>query len=295
MPGVPKTNREGAATRGARTVEFDRRRSERLLLTVPILVEGLDSHGGKFSENARTLLINRHGAWIQLKRPISVGSTLHITTLVGKRSADFRVIGPTRPPSDAGGEWGVECLAENSNIWGITFPPSPKGQAFCSALLECHHCHTVGLAHLSVVEHDVLRNSGLLTRECQKCGQATSWSLAERTAGTIVPDNEIDSALRDVLEAPPPSGNRRLYPRVALKLPIRVRSYYGIEEIARTENVSKGGFCFISDKSYQVKEVVLVTCPYERGAENIEMRGQVVRFSDLAGTGHKVYGICYQR
>jgi Tfp pilus assembly protein PilZ len=82
---------------------------------------------------------------------------------------------------------------------------------------------------------------------------------------------------------------------VALQLPIRVRNYYGTEELARSENVSRGGICFVTEKTYEVGEILLITCPYEKAGDNIEMRGRVVRHQELQGTSRKVYGICYER
>jgi len=273
----------------------DRRRSERLLLTVPILVEGLDPKGQRFSENTRTLVINRQGARIQLKHPVTPGSMLEITTLVGRRRANFRVVGPTKPLSAEGGEWGVECLEEKDNIWGIAFPPPERDEALCSALLECRQCHDVSLTHLSLVEHDVLTTSGLLTRLCKKCGRATSWGYTEQVVGMPVPGQEAGPSITEILEPPRPTENRRVHTRVALKLPIRVRSYYGVEEFAKSENVSKGGLCFISDRTYETGEILLVTCPYEPGGQNIEVRAQVVRCREMKGTGRKIYGVRYEK
>ena len=67
------------------------------------------------------------------------------------------------------------------------------------------------------------------------------------------------------------------------------------KNITRTENVSSGGVCFVTDKTYEVGEVILITCPFETGGHNIEVRGQVVRCRPMQGTGSKIYGICYER
>ena len=93
----------------------------------------------------------------------------------------------------------------------------------------------------------------------------------------------------------PAAANHRAHNRVALQLPIRVRSFYGTEEFTRTENVSRGGLCFITDRNYEVGEVILVTCPFEKSGHNIEVRGQVVRRREMQGTGRKIYGVSYER
>ena len=295
MSQAPEGSRAPVTTARASLREVERRRSERLLITVPIRVEGVDRDGEKFSEETRTLVINRQGARIYLKRRVAAGALLLITNTVARRSAKFRVVGPTQPRSGEVGEWGVECQESNCDIWGIGFPPPSSMAGDCMALLECRRCHAVKLSHLSMVEHEVLGTSGLLVKECEACGRSTSWSYREPSipfpgddAGAPLPSSEGRAD-------EPAAANHRFHNRVALQLPIRVRSFYGTEEFTRSENVSRGGLCFITDRNYEVGEVILVTCPYEKSGHNIEVRGQVVRRSEMQGTGRKIYGISYQR
>lgn len=272
--------------------EPNRRRSERLLITVPIRVEGSNPRGEKFSESTRTLIINRHGARIQLKHPVAPGSVLRITNLVADRGGEFRVVGPTRPLTEAGGEWGVECKEESRNIWGIDFPPSQDQESLCSGLLECRKCHRTALTPLSLVEYDVLSTAGLLTRQCEACAQATTWGYSEQQIGMSDLSPEPESAAGESGAA---GANRRVHKRVALKLPVRVRNYYGSMDFAKTENVSKGGLCFISDKSYEIGEGVQVICPYDPTGHGIEIRGRVVRRYGEMGGGRRIYGIRYEK
>lgn len=275
--------------------QANRRRSERLLLTIPIQVEGSDPKGQKFNESTRTLVINRHGARIQLRHPVGPGATVRISNLAGNRKADFRVVGPTRPVSEEGGEWGVECLDEKGNIWGIDFPPPQDGEAGCNALLECRKCHTVGLTPISLVEHDVLTSAGLLTKDCKSCGRATSWGYAEGQVGIPGLGQELEPSLREILEPPQPQSNRRQNRRVALQLPTRIRNWYGTVEFGKSENVSRGGLAFVSEKDYEIGEALQVTCPYDPKGHNIEVRGRVVRRREMQGTGRKVYGVRYEK
>lgn len=275
--------------------EIERRRSERLLLTVPIHVEGVDPAGEKFGEDTRTIVINRQGARIFLKRSVAAGAVLVVSTHTGRRKAMFRVVGPTQPITLEGGEWGLECLEEKCNLWGIGFPPAQVEEGFGSALIECRRCHTPKLSRLSLVEVEVLGTSGLLVKECEKCGRSTPWSYSEPSSAISANDPGTSLPYPESVETSKAGIQRRIHNRVALQLPIRVRSYYGIEEFIRSENVSRGGLCFITDKVYEVGEVLLITCPYEKGGHNIEVRGQVVRRRDMMGTGRKIYGISYER
>jgi hypothetical protein len=288
----PESARPPVTTARGSMREIERRRSERLLLSVPIRVEGVDQDGGKFFEDTRTIIINREGARIYLKRAILAGTTLVVTTQVGRRTAKFRVVGPTQPKTGEGGEWGIECLSGNANLWGIEFPPVDRKGGMCMALIECKRCHTTKLSRLSLIEHEVLGTSGLLVKDCEPCGRSTSWGYNElpmAIQGAPFPDAE--ALAQPGADAP----HQRVNNRVALQLPIRVRNYYGTEEVARSENVSRSGLCFVSDKTYEVGEILLITCPYEKAGDNIEVRGRVARRRELQGTGRKVYGICYER
>ncbi len=274
-------------------MESSRRRSERLLLTFPIRVEGADIQGARFAENTRTLVVNRHGARIQLARIVAPGQPLHIVNLAGNRQAEFRVVGPTQPASHHGGEWGVELRDEKENIWGIEFPPVENRELPCSALLECRVCQTVGLANMSLIELDVLNNSGLLNRRCAKCADDTPWGHPRQPVGGPLPLDSRPGA-EGGAETAAAFADRRSSSRVSLRLPIRVRNWYGTEEFGKSENVSKGGIAFISEKRYEFGEAIQVTCPYNPGADNIESRARVVRRSELQGAGRWVYGVRYE-
>lgn len=294
MREAPEFDRPPVTTAKASLREVEKRRSERLLITVRIRVEGIDRNGEKFDEETRTLVINRQGARIYLKRAVAAGALLVITTVVGRRTAKFRVVGPTQPPSGEGSEWGVECMDPTCTIWGIGFPPPKEEEGICTALIECQRCHAVNLSHLSLVEHEVLGTSGLLVRECEHCGRSTSWSYKDPSTGYSSDDpSGLQGRAESSIEHP--VVGQRLYQRVALQLPVRIRSFSGMEEFARTENVSRGGLCFITDRHYEVGEVILVTCPFEKTGHNIEMRAQVVRRQEMQGTGRMIYGLSYER
>jgi hypothetical protein len=274
---------------------LERRRSERLLLTIPIRVEGVDSKGKQFIEDTRTLVINREGARIYLQRLMTAGTIISISTLARRRKANFRVVGPTKPLTSEGGEWGVECLEGNENLWGIGFPPPLEEEGSCTALLECRQCRAVELTHLSLIEHDVLATSGLLRRYCGTCGRTSAWGYSERSRGAPPGDVSASPAGVEVAAREAAGLERRVHRRVALKLPVRIRNYYGVEEFAATENVSKSGLCFVSDKTYEIGEVLLVTCPYQKSGHNIEVRTQVIRRLEMQGTNQKIYGLRYEK
>ncbi len=272
--------------------EPKRRRSDRLLLTVPIRVEGLNPKGQIFTEETRTLVINRHGARIQLSHLVAPGTVVRIVNISSKRQAEFRVIGPTQPISDQGGEWGVECKDPKGNIWGIDFPPASDDEALASGLLGCRRCHHAVLMSISLVEYDVLNTSGLLTRNCENCKEATAWGYSEQQISSVGVGGDVEA----LPESPAGAGTKqRAHSRVSLKLPIRVRNYYGAVDFAKTENLSKGGFCFASEKDYEIGEGLQVICPYDPTGHNIEVRARVVRRYGGKAAGRHLYGARYEK
>lgn len=263
------------------------------MLTVPLRVKGVDPQGKEFAEEARTVTLNRHGARIQITRPLVSGQTVRLTNLVCRRDADFRVIGPVSPRTEKGGEWGVECVDHSANIWGIQFPPPLAGDADSTAILECRKCHGVALIPVSLVEVEVLETSGLLTKPCETCKKNSHWGYAEKQLAMGAPPDEA-AMLAEAGKTEKGADNRR-HRRVSLQLPILVRDYYGGVEITKSENVSKGGFCFVSEKDHLVGEGVLVACPYSAAEHGIEIRAKIVRRTEFQGGPRKIYGVRYEQ
>jgi PilZ domain-containing protein len=290
MAGPREEGRETRAQGGVAATSYARRRSERILLSIPIQIDGATPSGQRFSETTRTLVINRHGARIIMKHRVEPGAKIKVQNLAARREADFRVVGPTGPATEEGGEWGVECGDEKANIWGIEFPPTVQDDSRGSALLECRTCHRNVVTAISLVELDVLMSSGLLTRECDVCGHPTAWSYAEQPR-TLAPGT--GEARLDASEAT--GAPQRFYKRAALRLPIQVRDYYGGAELTKSENVSKSGLCFTSEKKYEIGSGILVTCPYDPRGNNIEVRARIVRRQQVPGSSRIIYGVSYEQ
>src|SRR6266567_588343 len=98
------------------------RRCDRIMLMVRLRIQRADATGNQFEEEARAITVNRHGARIRTRVTLRAGQIVRLTNVAAKRDAEFRVVGPVAPPSDGTGDWGVECLSPDYNIWGIKFP-----------------------------------------------------------------------------------------------------------------------------------------------------------------------------
>jgi hypothetical protein len=270
------------------------------MLTIPLRVHGTDPTDKPFKVDARTTSINRHGARIQISHPLFSDQVVRLVNVITNRETDFRVVGPTSPPTDKAAEWGLQCVNPKEDIWGIHFPPRVEGEDPDSVgLVECHKCHTVTLMRLSVVEAEVLETSGILQKRCDTCETVTSWRYTEKqVAMGPVPDAAAAAATAESqtpAEPAPTGADRRQYRRVSMRLPVRIRDYYGGAEITKSEDVSKGGLSFVNNKSYHLGQGIMVSCPYNPSTENIEVHAQIVRRREMAEINSKVYGVKYNK
>ncbi len=99
------------------------RRSTRLSISIPITISGTDASGQAFRENARTLVINNHGAKLATVHHLILGSEVTVENRALGRTARANIVwtGDRRSPKDIM-EVGIQLL-EAQNIWGIQFPP----------------------------------------------------------------------------------------------------------------------------------------------------------------------------
>src|SRR5215831_4424230 len=175
----------------------EKRRSQRVKLSIPLRVQGVDDAGTAYECEARTVDLNRHGARIQISRPLLGGQVIRVTNVANRREANFRVAGPVSPVTKEGGvfgvlgpvsedptkrrSYGVECLDTNLNFWGITFPRLAEGEpSVPAALLQCRTCHTRAILNISLVDVDVLETAGILSWSCDTCGEVTPWGHADK-------------------------------------------------------------------------------------------------------------------
>lgn len=82
---------------------------------------------------------------------------------------------------------------------------------------------------------------------------------------------QVPPSTAKVAETDKSEADRRKHHRVRLGMPLQLRDSLGMVEFAKAENVSEGGFCFVSEKTYEIGESLVVSCPYEPGGLNIEI------------------------
>lgn len=273
--------------------EERRRRTERVLLRIPIEVKGTDVDGQAFTEKTHTLVINRHGARIALKAPVRPEARVTIINRQSAMACPFRVVGRTGTSLGEGPEWGVECLEPGVNFWGISFPDKVAArleQQQIDALVECAACSFRELAQLTPDEYRCVITQGAVQRGCPECGGVTEWrfGLAEAEPEEAVP---TQPSARAATSPAAVGAERRRAKRLTVKLPVRIRLQDGSEEVARTENLSKTGVCFSSSLMIRPQDGILLTVGFTPGGTQEEVSARVVWRREIEGDGKALYGV----
>jgi PilZ domain len=275
-------------------ISSERRRSDRLWLTVPLRFESVDSNGVSVELDGRAVSLSRYGARIQYPLPLGKGQAVLVRSPIGHHEAQFRVVEPIVSPKEKDGEYGVECVNEKENFWGIDFPSRTEGEsADAKALLECRICHNMALVPLTLSEVEVLRSIGKVGMSCPHCKVETPWSYAEVRVRVHPSHQDSHQGPKSwITSAIPPleRGHRRVY----MQVPLGLRDSRGSAEITRTENISKCGFCFASEKKYLPGEIVMSVFPLDPVSQKTELPVRIVREQTIEGSGRRFYGATFE-
>jgi hypothetical protein len=243
-----------------------RRRSDRILAPVRILVSGVDVAKKHFQEEAVTVSVNKHGACISLLRQLLPDQKLSIRNLENDVETQFRVVGELRQVFGERREWGVETLCPECNIWGLDFE-QPPDHVQPKALICCSQCGNGSLCSLTSMEFDVLLAAGKISRHCESCGETTRWQPGRVASELALPSSS----------ASPRMDERRKHRRLPLSMLVRVRNSQGETAVAQTLDVSKGGALFLSRHRHSIGEILYLTLPSTDKLVPTESRGRVVR------------------
>lgn len=98
------------------------RRSQRLLLQMPVLVQGVTEDTHSFLEETKTLVVNAHGALIVLSMRVACGQKLVLKNQKTNEERPCKVVflGPGKIGKN---QVGVEFTQPAPFFWHIDFPP----------------------------------------------------------------------------------------------------------------------------------------------------------------------------
>lgn len=103
-------------------VTATQRRSQRVLLSVRLVVSGKRKNEMPFTEPTSTLIVNAHGGLILLKEVVSVGQVLTLKHSRTNEEISCTVMNIS-PRAGAPAEVGVEFGKPSPSFWRVSFPP----------------------------------------------------------------------------------------------------------------------------------------------------------------------------
>jgi hypothetical protein len=268
------------------------RGSERVLLKIPIRVEGKDSHGNAFEETTYTLVVNRSGGLIVVSHLLKPGGTIKITNLRTQISCSFEVVMRAALSLSGNPEWGVKCLAPEIEIWGVHFPPrteQPSHEDLTHALLECRVCSSREMAVLTGEQFQRLEAHSRLPRHCPKCGVIREWRYTDLEIGLggvspgLAAPSSIGLTRQGYREVP--QERRR-----AVKLPLVIKLPDGREETSTTESISESSLCFACNFELQIGGRIYVSLGLDPPEERCAVPARVVWQCPGQGNVRKFYG-----
>ncbi|HLY60586.1 MAG TPA: hypothetical protein VKV95_07445 [Terriglobia bacterium] len=274
----------------------ERRRSDRLWITMPLRAEGVDASGEIAACAGRAVSVNRHGGRIQIPLDLDRSWSISLLSPLGRGAAEFRLVDTITHGGEHGYEYGVECLEEANNFWGIEFPSRKGITGDAKALLDCGTCHTKALMPLAISDVERLEMGGMTAIYCEKCAAMTHWWFAE--VGSLG-NRETERARSSVemtarLITPGAESRHRGQPRVCMQMPLWIRGHYGESDEVRTENISKIGLSFSSQRNYLRGEIVTTAFPSSSFSRHTRMPARIVREQVLKGSALKIYGATFE-
>jgi hypothetical protein len=103
-------------------IEASRRRSMRVLLSVPIRVSGKATGDADFDEQTRTLVVNAHGALISLQASVTLHQIITVSNKSTNQSRECRVVHVGTLLAGKA-QLGIEFVKPSPSFWQIDFPP----------------------------------------------------------------------------------------------------------------------------------------------------------------------------
>src|SRR6267143_539724 len=111
-----------AESRETSWLAANRRRSQRVLMTIPVRVSGQNVLGSPFEEETHTWAISAHGALILVSTPVYRGQRLTLSNIQTKAALECVVAHIDRRKGEHP-QAGVEFTLPNPMFWHVAFPP----------------------------------------------------------------------------------------------------------------------------------------------------------------------------
>jgi hypothetical protein len=269
------------------------RRSDRVLIRIPLQLSGHDLAGNTFVERAHTMTVNRNGGSLVIRNSLLPEEQITVKNLQTGQVCKCRVHRAAKDLPGGLREWAIECLDPAPNFWNISFPESsekPRAEEDISCLLECGVCHYREMTRVNLSEYRTIVENSSSERNCVWCGKKTDWKFAlieevpELTADSDEPAWELAVGLAAGAEL-------RREDRRAVPLPISIRHEDGRAETTVTEDVSRSGVSCVADMNLSVGDHVVIKIGPHEGSGEAEFRAQIVWRREVNKTRKMLYGM----
>jgi hypothetical protein len=111
-----------AESRETSWLAANRRRSQRVLMTMPVRISGQTGVGLHFEEETQTRAISAHGALIPVSTKVCRGQRLTLSNIHTKAALEC-VVAHIEKSQSSQPQVGVEFMLPNPMFWHVTFPP----------------------------------------------------------------------------------------------------------------------------------------------------------------------------
>jgi phosphopantetheine adenylyltransferase len=99
-----------------------RRRSQRLFLQIRVVIEGNASGKPAFEENTRTIIVNAHGALVELAAAVEEGQKLLLKNSQTNEKQES-IVKLVSAGEGRNFNVAVEFTTPNPDFWSVNFPP----------------------------------------------------------------------------------------------------------------------------------------------------------------------------
>lgn len=274
---------EKTATPTASGPTSNLRGSERVSLSLPIRISGIDQHGTDFSEECCTVDVSQQGATIVVDRELSLGQNIKIRQIGTSKEALARVADRKETKSE-GRVFGIAFIDNGVDLWDIEFPTTPSAEkAVLRALLTCATCGRLQLARLNEFESDLFLGHHSLARLCSRCSAWTVW-VRPHAHLTAVPGQPVVAWA---------SQNHRSFERIRTEAVGCVRHPNLGNDAVVVRDLGRGGLSFHSTNKYYEGQQIEMAVPYSSKAPNVFLTARIVGVREAGDKGLIEYRAAY--
>lgn len=99
----------------------ERRRTVRVMLSIPLKVHGISTEGETFAVATKTHTVSLHGASLELEFPVQFGDVLTIENELTNEQVEARVV-TIKKTRENKIHVGIEFVDSDINFWHMVFP-----------------------------------------------------------------------------------------------------------------------------------------------------------------------------